>query len=1074
VLRRSRILTYLRYCILAGSVLLSVAAAEHHGQVKFSGLPVPGATITAVQGDKKLVAITDPQGDYSFPNLADGVWTVQVEMLCFAPQKEDVAVAPGAPNPIWELKLLPFDEIKASAPPPPPSAPSPTAASTGPATASATPGAAGGQAMPSLAATLPSATLPPAKPGKKPPKNSKAAANGKATATAQVNPQAGFQRTDVNAASNAAPNAPGDAAPPPGDAAPPPGDAAAPTAAPNANQTASEAFVVNGSVSNGVERRAIGNARKGSGSMFRGDASFIMDNSNLDARTFSITGQDTAKPAYDKLRSGASLGGPLLIPHLIHGNGQFFINYQMTRNSTASTVPGIMPDAAERSGDLSHVLNPLGQPVQIVDPLNGAPFPGNLIPQNRISPQATALLNLYPLPNFASSRYNYQIPLVDILHQDDLQARANKTLNNKNFVNGLFAYRNSRADSPSILGFLDTTGIAGINSNASYRHIFSQRVNLNINVQYSRFAVRSVPYFANRVNVSGSAGITGNNQEPGNWGPPTLSFASGIQSLSDGQQAVNRNQTLGFSPTLMWIRRPHNITMGMDYRRQQFNALSQQNPRGTFSFTGGPGQDFTSFLLGIPDASSIAFGNADKYFRSAMWDAYFTDDWRIGPSLTINAGMRWEYGSPITEKYGRLVNLDVAPGWAAVAPVLGSNPAGPLTSQHYPDSLVHPDKHGFEPRIAIAWHPFFGSSLVVRAGYGVYYNTSVYQSIASQMAQQSPLSKSLSVANGPGNPLTLANGFNAAPGSTPNTFAIDPNFLAGYAQNWQLSVQRDLLESMVVTATYLGIKGTRAVQVFLPNTYPIGAANPCPTCPSGYAYMTSNGNSTREAGQLQLRRRLHNGLTASLQYTYAKAFDDAALGGRAQATSVIAQNWQDLSAERGPSSFDQRHLVNLQAQFTTGIGVAGGTLLRGWKGAAWKGWTFITNISVGSGMPLSPILPSVVRGTGVSGTSRPDVTGAPLYAAPAGLFLNPAAYTTPAPGQWGDAGRYSIVGPGQFVMNASMGRSFSNFDVRFDSTNVLNHVTFPNWNTVVGSGNFGLPSTANGMRNLQATVRWRF
>ena len=78
--------------------------------------------------------------------------------------------------------------------------------------------------------------------------------------------------------------------------------------------------------------------------------------------------------------------------------------------------------------------------------------------------------------------------------------------------------------SPNIFGFLDTTGISGINSNAGYRHIFNQRINLNINVQYSRYAVRTGPFFANRLNVSGQAGITGNNQEPENWGPPTLSF----------------------------------------------------------------------------------------------------------------------------------------------------------------------------------------------------------------------------------------------------------------------------------------------------------------------------------------------------------------------------------------------------------------------------------------------------------------------------------------------------------------------------------------------------------------------
>ena len=77
--------------------------------------------------------------------------------------------------------------------------------------------------------------------------------------------------------------------------------------------------------------------------------------------------------------------------------------------------------------------------------------------------------------------------------------------------------------------------------------------------------------------------------------------------------------------------------------------------------------------------------------------------------------------------YGRLVNLDIAPGFTAVAPVVAIDPAGSLTGQHYPDSLVHPDKHGFQPRIGIAWRPFPASSMVVRAGYGIYYNTSVYQ-----------------------------------------------------------------------------------------------------------------------------------------------------------------------------------------------------------------------------------------------------------------------------------------------------------------------------------------------------------
>jgi hypothetical protein len=627
-----------------------------------------------------------------------------------------------------------------------------------------------------------------------------------------------------------------------------------------------------------------------------------------------------------------------------------------------------------------------------------------------------------------------------------------------------------------------------MNLNLSWRHTFNKTLYGTLGAQYSRMSVRNTPYFANKTNVSGEAGIGGNNQDPQNWGPPSLSFSSGFAGLGDGQQSFTRNQTSGLSYSLMWLKRPHNITMGGDVRRIQLNLLSQQDARGSFGFTGaatqatasgvgvaGTGSDFADFLLGTPDTSSIAFGNADKYFRASSYDAYFTDDWRVSAGFTLNAGARWEYSSPIVEKYGRLVNLDITPGFGKQAPVLGRSPSGALTGRQYPDSLVRPDKHGVQPRIGLSWRPIFGSSLLVRAGYGVTYNTSVYNTIAMQMAQQSPLSKSLSVQNGPLNPLTLANGFNLTPGVTPNTFAIDPDFRIGNAQTWQASAQMDLPAAMVMTATYNGIKGTRAVQAFLPNTYPAGAVNPCPSCPAGYAYMTSNGNSTRESGGLQLRRRLHNGLTATAQYTYARSYDNAALGGRGQGSSVIAQNWLDLSAERGPSNFDQRHLLSLQTQYSSGVGVRGGALLHGWKGTAFKGWTLINQINKGSGLPATPIYAVAVQGTGVTGSLRPDTTGAPLQAAAPGRHLNPAAFTAPKTGQWGSAGRNSIVGPAQFSLNASLGRTFAeNLDLRFDATNALNHVTYPSWNTVVSSSQFGLPVTANAMRSLQATLRWRF
>jgi hypothetical protein len=144
-----------------------------------------------------------------------------------------------------------------------------------------------------------------------------------------------------------------------------------------------------------------------------------------------------------------------------------------------------------------------------------------------------------------------------------------------------------------------------------------------------------------------------------------------------------------------------------------------------------------------------------------------------------------------------------------------------------------------------------------------------------------------------------------------------------------------------------------------------------------------------------------------------------------------------------------------------------------------KEWTFATQITIGSGFPETPIYLAPVEGTGVTGPIRPEYTGAPLYSAPSGFFLNPAAYTAPITGQWGNAGRNTITGPAQFTLNASMGRTFRlsdrfNLDVRVDSTNALNHVSFTSWNTVVNNAQFGLPAAANPMRALQASLRVRF
>ncbi len=1066
------------------ATVVMLMAAEHHGMVKSGGLPIPGATVTATKGDKKLATTTDEQGAYTFPDLEDGTWTVTVEMSGFDKLNRLVRIALASANAEWDLRLQPFHQESAAA------------------------------SSKEQNAGTPSAQGAPAK-SAAPPRN-------RGTQTGNTG-RASFQRLDVNAAADSG-TLPGETTPSEGND----------LTSGDLNQSASEALVVNGSLSSGVNapqqndwmlfgrgqeggagsfgpgdpggpsfggpggpggpggfgggggpggrfgggrgfpggrggprgaaangRTSFGNARRNRRRQYNGNLAFILDNSALDARPFSLTGQETPKVSYNHFRSTGSFGGPLKMPKLLSGeNTFFFLNYQLTRNRNASIATGLVPTLAERQGE----------------------FPGmNPIP---IGPQAQALLSFYPLPNFSgSSRYNYQVPLIGIGNQSNVNVRASHTINSKNQVSGNFGWQDGDTTSPNLFGFVDSTTRTGINTGLQWTHHFSAYLIGNLRYNFSRSAGQTTPYFANTQNVSGNAGIQGNDQSPAYWGPPSLSFSGGIAGLSDANFSLNHNDTNQVGENLIWVHGKHNFTFGGEFRRLDFNQLSQQNPRGSLLFNGAfTGNDFADFLLGYPATSSIAYGNADKYFRASWVDGFVNDDWRMKNSFSLNIGLRWDFQSPVNELYNRLVNLNVGPNFSTASPVCATAASGctPASQAGYPDSLVRANYHEFQPRIGIAWRPFGQHSTVVRAGYGVYYNTSVYQPLALQMAQQAPLSYSVTQPNSLTDPFTLANAFlTPAISATPQTYAIDPNFHIGYLHYWQASVQQNLASSIILTLTYQGNKGTHQLQEFLPNTFPAGS--PASGNPSGYVYITSNGNSNYNAASVQLQRRFRSGFSWNAAYIFSKAIDDAqGIGGRAGLGSGYAQNWLDLSAERSLSSFNRTHTFNLTAQYSTGQGTSGGTLLSGWKGALAKDWTFSSTLLAGSGLPETPIiLNRVAAGTGVTGTVRADYIGGSLDPALPGYGFNTAAFANPLPGEFGDAGRNIITGPMQFNLNASAGRVFRigerrSFDVRFDSTNVLNHVTYASWNTIFGNAQFGLPVGTNAMRSMQLTLRFRF
>jgi hypothetical protein len=1027
-------------CVLLWVCAFTPAEArEYHGVVTFGGLPVPGAMIMATQDGKKFTAVSDQGGLYHFDDLPDGKWMIDVEMQCFQTIHAEVTIAPDTTAGKWELALLPADQLMART-----------------------------KMVQESIVPPPALNTPPAAKKSEGPKPD---------------------------------NAPAEMPKPPE----------------STDEQSADGFLVNGSVNNAATSRystnpAFGNTRSGTKALYTGGFATILDNSATDARPYAISGLEAPKSAYDLITNSAYIGGPIRIPHVLPRGPDFFVNYSWTRNNNAAINTGLVPTMDERTGNLAGLVNAQGQPVTLYNPATGLPYINNQVP---VSSQAAALLALYPLPNPnipSASGYNYQAPVLNSMHQDSMQSRLQKTLGRRDQVYGGFNFQSTRAASVNLFSFVDATGSLGMNANIHWTHRVSPHLFLFTAYTFSRYRTEVTPNFDNRENISGpnNANISGNDQDPADWGPPSLSFTSGIAALSDANSAFNRSQTDGVSASVGVYRGRHNISAGGDFRKQLWNDFFEQNPRGTFGFTGvatanaaesaTSGSDIADFLIGVPDTSAIAFGNADKYFREPVYDAYFTDDWRILPVLTVNAGARWEYSAPMTELQNRLVNLDLNSGFTAGVPVLGSDPVGSVTGAHYPASLIRPDRRGFQPRIGISWRPIPASTVVVRAGYGIYRDSSVYQSIVSQLAQQAPLSKSFTVQNGAACPLTLANGFDCV---SVDTFAVDPNYRIGYAQTWNLTVQRDLPAALQMIATYSGVKGTHGAQQFLPNTNPIGATDACPSCPSGFVYRASGGNSTREAGMVQLRRRLRNGFTASLEYTYSKSIDDdAQLGGQGyvtastqsqnaaaastpSSTASIAQNWLDPRAERALSTFDQRQLLNFTAQYTSGEGLGGGTLMNGWRGRLLKEWTVVGTLAAATGLPETPIYPIAVPGTGFTTVIRPSLTGSPIYNSTTGAHLNSSAYEEPVTGQWGTAGRDSITGPNVFSLNSSLARTFRPhgklyLDLTVSATNLLNHPDFTSWDTMWNDASlsnlrqFGRPIAANAMRSLQTTIRLRF
>lgn len=1071
---------------LASSQTTAQNGVAYKGTVKFGGQPLPGATITATEGDHRAVTTTDESGAYDFAGLAPGTYTVEVQMFGFQTAHKQVQVGPGSQPTEWSLELQ-------------------TARPREPREFAGRPGQQQGgfrstaqnteNEVDQLAAAAPQDNAPP------PSANANEAflVNGSLSNGLQTGqddfglrgPLLGLQGpgglpgAGIEGQPGGIPGTPG------GPGAGGPGGGGFGGGRGGGFGGGRGGFGGPGGRGRGRGGNGgfIGNRRNRGRQGIHGNVSFQWQGADTDAKAFSLSGQPVPQPNFNNYRWSGVLGGPLRIPGLLKGDSTFFtVSYYGTRGQSAFYNVGTVPTAAERSGDFSQTLIN-GVVPTIYNPATGAPFPGNVIPSSLINPAAAGLLQYIPLPNLPGTVQNFDFVTAVPADTDNVSIRLNQNFGKNDRLSLTESFQRRKSDTAQLFGFLDPGSGFGDNTVLSWTHNVGSTALNTATLTFNRNRTTQDSYFSYGTNVAAELGIQGTSQEPINYGPPTISFTN-FASLTDSLPSDSVVQYLSEGDSYSWVKHNHTLTFGGDFKRQDRNTTTDQNARGTFAFSGiatsqivngqpvpNTGFDFADYLLGLPQSSSVQFGGDSTYFRQNAWDAYANDDWRVNPNLTLMFGLRYEYYSPLSEKYGHLVNLDIAPGFSAVTPVL-PGAVGPYSGA-FPSGLIEPDRDGWAPRGGLAWKPSSKHSTVVRLGYGIYYNPTALNHLATELSEQPPFAETQTLTTSAANILTLQNGLATAPTNATvlNTYAVQKNYKVGYAQSWSVSVQQNLSRSFFFELNYLGTKGTDLDTETVPNRAAIGSSplssqNVLPIADAQqFIYDSSWGNSIYHAGQVRLMRRFARNMSFNILYTLSKSIDDSSTFGGVG--NVVAQNAFDLSAERGLSSFNRTHVVNLNYVLSTP------TESSWWK----RNWTLSGSALLESGTPLTARIlgnQSNVAGTGVVGSGRAEATGLPIEDGSG--YFNLAAFTAPLPGELGDAGRNTIPGPWSWTLNAAFGRYFTiggegsrkRLELRLETTNTLNHVNITNINTVVGSAQYGLPTTAGAMRTADINIRFRF
>ncbi|MEX2260941.1 MAG: TonB-dependent receptor [Bryobacteraceae bacterium] len=850
----------------------------------------------------------------------------------------------------------------------------------------------------------------------------------------------------------------------------------------------------------------------------------FLRNDAMDARLFFAT----RKPPLRRNQFGANAGGPVWIPKLYNGKDRtfWFFNYEGLRLRQGQTFSPSVPTAQMRTGNLSELPNAIFDPATTApDPArpNGfvrQPFPGNVIPANRIDPIANFFLQpeWIPLPIqpgiAANLRREFSIPshynqeTIKVDHRFSASDSVSGRFSAKRSVEG--SYGNYHGLNPYDPG-ANPKRPNGYNSVVNWTHLFSPTTLLEARASFSRAKVLfDTPNFGT-TDFTTQLGIQGFGPGVSDVYPsyPVMNI-SGFTGLPQGFLLNYTSNNFEYTANYTMIRGRHTFKMGETYRSWQQNLTTSGQGSGTFAYTGvytnnpanlsNTGAGLGDFLLGIPFSASRYVPPGWYYQRLRNNWVYFTDDWKVSSRLTLNLGLRYELNLPTTEKRQQFASFlptardgrgaILVPNQKSVsAPYLQSSVerSWPFYSQFavFASDVGISDKylratgyHGWAPRAGLAYR--VTNNTVIRAGYGLFWvqldgnRESEFESVPFLIRESGILNDSFIPTRTTRNFLPAGSSFS----QFATLLAHDPwasDF--GYSQQWNFAIQRQLPGQFSVDLAYVGTKGTRLQSsrgINVPREGPGAVQSRRPFPDFGViTWNEQSASSIYHSLQFKVERRFYKGLSLLTSFTWSKSIDQDSTNGEGLYDPYNAR------LNRGASLFDVPRV------FTTGL-VWEMPWLRtaaGPRRFLLGGWTLGSVITLQDGFPFTPGFSGDPSNTGTG--SRADVVAGCDFREGGGSpqrWFNTSCFVAP-PGapvyRRGNAGRNILRGDSYQNVDLSLYKEFllneqQKFQLRFEGFNVFNLHSFTFPTATVNDPNFGRVFGSSPARVMQVAMKYIF